>query len=60
MYIYIVHTKITLHIQILIYCKKCYYQLDYGPTQNWSNPLYTAKKNKNVLYALHDLSHVLF
>ena len=28
---YIVHIKITLHIQVLVYCKK--YPPDYGPTQ---------------------------
>ena len=31
---YIVHIKITLHIQILVYCKTYSYPLDYGPTQN--------------------------
>ena len=28
---YIVHIKITLHIQVLVYCKKCSYPLDYVP-----------------------------
>ena len=31
---YFVHIKITLHIQVLVYCKKCSYPIDYGPTQN--------------------------
>ena len=34
---YIVHIKITLHIQVLVYCKKCYCPLDYGPARNLSN-----------------------
>ena len=61
MYMYIVHIKITLHIQVLVYCKNISYPLDYGPTQNLSNPLYTAKKymapaaNQNVHHVLHDL-----
>ena len=60
---YIVHIKITLHIQVLVYCKKCSYLIDYGPTQNLSNPFYTIKKwpllqNQNVQYALHDLGQV--
>ena len=43
-YMYIVYIKITLHIQVLVYCKKCSYPLDYGPTQNLSNLFFTAKK----------------
>ena len=43
---YSVDTKITLHIQVLVYCKKCSYPLDCGPTQNLSNLFYTAKKNR--------------
>ena len=43
MYMYIVHIEITLHIQVLVYSKKCSYALDYGPTQNFCKPLYTAK-----------------
>ena len=43
MYMYIVHIKITLQIQVLVFCKKCSYPLDYGPTKNLSNPFYTAK-----------------
>ena len=40
MYMYIVH------IQVLVYCKKCSYPLDFGPTQNLSNLFYTAKNRK--------------
>ena len=39
---YIVHIKIALHIQVLVYCKKC------------SDLL----ANQDVHYALHDLDHV--
>ena len=43
MYMYIIHIKITLHIQVLVYCKKCSYTLDYGSTENLGNSLFTAK-----------------
>ena len=39
---YIMHIKITLHIQVLVYCKKCSYPPDYGPTQNLWTPIYTV------------------
>ena len=35
MYVYIVHIKITL--------QKCFYPIDYGPTQNLNNLFYTEK-----------------
>ena len=44
---YIVHTaciKITMHIQVPVYCKKCFYPLDYWPTQKLCTTLYTTKK----------------
>ena len=42
----IVHIKSTLHIQVLVYCKKGSDPLDYGPIQNLGTPLYTAKNNR--------------
>ena len=54
------HINITLHIQVLEYCKKCshhqqyecfafflctVYLLDYGPTQNFINP-YSMQQKK--------------
>ena len=41
MYMYIVHIKITLHIQVLVYCKNVP-QLIYGPTQILNNLFYTS------------------
>ena len=40
---HIVHIKITLHIQVLVYTKKCSYPLDNDPAQNLCTSLYTAK-----------------
>ena len=42
-YMYIVHIKITLHIQVLVWCKKCSYPIDYGPIHNLCTPPYMAK-----------------
>ena len=44
---YVVHFKLTLHIQVLVYCKEWSYPLDYGPTRNLSNLFYTAKQMGN-------------
>ena len=58
---HIVHIKITLHIQVLVYSKKCSYIIDYGPTQNLCTSLYIAKKymaptaNQNVhMHNMHN------
>ena len=41
---YIVYIKITLHIQVLVYCKNVPMSIDDGPTQNLNNLFYKAKK----------------
>ena len=43
---HIVHIEMTLHIKVLVYCKKCSYPISYGPTQNLCTPLYTAQRNR--------------
>ena len=43
MYMHIVYITITLHIQVLVYCKNVPTLFDYRPTQNLCTPLYTSK-----------------
>ena len=62
-YMHIVHIKITLHIQVLVYCKKRSHPIDYGPTQNLCTPLYTAKTIDDTyrnLLILHGWLNVQF
>ena len=47
-YMYIVDIKMTLHIQVLVYCKKFSYPIDYGLTQNLCTLLYTANAIDNI------------
>ena len=48
-YMYMVHFKITLHVQVIVYCKKWSYPQDYGPgiyPEFKQYILYSKKKKK--------------
>ena len=56
---YIMHIKITLHIQVIVYCKKCSYP-EFKQSILYSKKYVAATSNRNIHYALHDLGYVHF